>query len=121
MIPFQCNVTGFFSQYFISPTHTPRCACNGHAARCGADIDSVCQCVHNTMGPQCERCLPFFNDKPWSRGLTSNAFPCKECDCNGHASSCHYDPTVDPFPDSRDLEGGGVCDDCQDNTGMVPC
>lgn len=94
-----------------------RCACNGHAGRCGSDIDSVCDCLHNTEGPNCERCLPFYNDKPWRYGATNNAYPCKPCSCNNHATSCHYDVTVDPFPNSYEVGGGGVCDNCQDNTG----
>ncbi len=45
-------------------------------------------------------------------------YPCKLCDCNNHASSCHYNASIDPFPESYDLGGGGVCDDCHDNTGL---
>ena len=101
----------------VASTHAHRCACNGHAGRCGSDIDSVCDCLHNTEGDNCERCLPFYNDKPWRYGATNNAFPCKPCNCNNHATRCHYNGSVDPFPDSYEVGGGGVCDDCQDNTG----
>lgn len=94
-----------------------RCACNGHSSRCGNRIDSVCECAHNTEGDTCDRCLPLYNDKPWRYGETSNAYPCKVCDCNGHADSCHYDDSVDPFPGSYDQGGGGVCENCQRNTG----
>ena len=97
--------------------YTLRCACNGHAGRCGTDINSVCVCLHNTEGDNCERCLPFYNDKPWRYGATNNAFPCKPCNCNNHATRCHYNASVDPFPNSYEVGGGGVCDDCQDNTG----
>ena len=40
------------------------------------------------------------------------------CDCNGHADSCHYNASLDSFPDSYDQGGGGVCDNCQSNTGQ---
>lgn len=110
-----------------------RCACNGHAARCSDD--AICECTHNTKGDrvskcniiffifstQCDECLDLFNDKPWKEGTTGFANPCKICNCNNHASSCIYNGTLDPFPDSRDLGGGGVCSNCQDNTGTYHC
>ena len=34
-----------------------------------------------------------------------------ECQCNGHASSCHYDSD----------KGEGVCDDCADGTTGSQC
>lgn len=49
-----------------------RCKCNGHADRCFTYQDQdfeekyKCDCKHNTDGVDCEKCLPFFNDKPWS-------------------------------------------------------
>ena len=104
-----------------NPLFYRRCACNGHSSRCGTSIDSVCQCVHNTEGDNCERCAPLYNDKPWRYGTTSNGFPCKLCDCNSHATSCHYNASTDPFPDSYDIGGGGVCENCQDNTGIKTC
>ena len=39
-----------------------RCACNGHASAC---FDNRCLCEHNTMGPSCEQCRPFYQDQPW--------------------------------------------------------
>ena len=80
----------------------------------------MCECTHNTTGDTCDRCLPLYNDKPWRYGETNNAYPCKMCDCNGHAESCHYNASVDPFPNSYDQGGGGVCDNCQSNTGGLP-
>ena len=100
------------------PSLSLRCACNGHSSRCGNSIDSVCECVHNTDGGTCGRCLPLYNDKLWRYGETSNAYPCKICDCSGHADSCHYDASLDPFPNSYDQGGGGVCENCQSNTGI---
>lgn len=31
-----------------------------------------CQCLHNTMGDNCEKCLPLFNQKPWQVGGIQN-------------------------------------------------
>uniref|UniRef100_A0A182J2J1 Uncharacterized protein n=1 Tax=Anopheles atroparvus TaxID=41427 RepID=A0A182J2J1_ANOAO len=56
-----------------------RCKCNGHASRCvkGADGKLECDCKHNTAGRDCERCKPFFFDRPWGRGTMRDANECK--------------------------------------------
>ncbi|XP_019863641.1 PREDICTED: usherin-like, partial [Amphimedon queenslandica] len=92
------------------------CACYGHASRCSNDLQSICECVHNTQGDRCNECLPLYNNKPWRRGISTQANPCIICNCNNHADSCVYNATLDPFPDSFDSGGGGVCTNCQDNT-----
>ncbi|VEN35191.1 unnamed protein product [Callosobruchus maculatus] len=60
-----------------------RCKCNGHATEC---IDSVavdgskrkiCKCEHYTAGPDCNECLPFYNDAPWGRANATHAHQCK--------------------------------------------
>lgn len=88
------------SEIFISGR---ACTCNGHATRCDG---SSCVCQHNTMGPNCEQCLPLFNNRTWLAGTESSANECQKCECNGHSESCEY----------QDTTGMGVCINCTHNT-----
>ncbi|XP_030630773.1 LOW QUALITY PROTEIN: usherin [Chanos chanos] len=100
-------------------TISGRCECHGHASRCDTSVNPYrCACVpeSHTHGDNCERCAPLFNDKPFRPGNQVQAYNCRLCQCHGHASSCHYDVTVDPAPDEHFRGGGGVCDDCKHNT-----
>ena len=55
-----------------------RCKCNGNASRGVREKDGklVCDCKHNTEGPECDRCKPFHYDRPWQR---ANAREANEC------------------------------------------
>ena len=54
-----------------------RCKCNGHASRCIMKKGRlVCDCKHNTDGPNCERCKAFHHDREWKRGTKTNANAC---------------------------------------------
>ncbi|NP_001164710.1 netrin 4 precursor [Saccoglossus kowalevskii] len=108
------------------------CFCNGHASECvplsveSSDnqppnkVHGKCVCQHNTDGDDCEQCLPLFNDAPWrpANGLTGEPNQCKQCECNGHADSCHFDSKL---WDSTNYVTGGVCDSCKHHTTGTNC
>ncbi|KAF4018705.1 hypothetical protein G4228_009892 [Cervus hanglu yarkandensis] len=79
----------------------------------GAKVHEVCVCQHNTAGPNCERCAPFYNNRPWRPAEDQDPHECQRCDCNGHSETCHFDPAV--FAASQGAHGG-VCDSCRDHT-----
>ncbi|XP_052594037.1 laminin subunit beta-3 isoform X2 [Peromyscus californicus insignis] len=106
------------------------CFCHGHANRCApspggptgpttaVQVQDVCICQHNTAGPNCERCAPFYNNRPWRPAEGQDAHECQRCECNGHSETCHFDPAV--FAASQGTHGG-VCDNCRDHTEGKNC
>uniref|UniRef100_A0A671S676 Netrin-4-like n=1 Tax=Sinocyclocheilus anshuiensis TaxID=1608454 RepID=A0A671S676_9TELE len=104
------------------------CLCHGHAEHClpenvgqdmnhssGAQVSGKCVCTHHTAGEHCERCAPLYNDQPWraANGSSGESNPCQNCECHGHAESCHFSQRVWL---STGGSSGGVCDNCQHNT-----
>nr|CAB3263373.1 laminin subunit beta-1 [Phallusia mammillata] len=102
------------------------CFCYGHADECtpidgtvaNPDVSSVmvhgrCQCQHNTVGLNCEQCLPFYQDQPWRPAEAGMPHECKPCNCNNHATECHFDAAV---YEATGGVSGGVCENCQHNT-----
>ena len=55
-----------------------QCFCNGHASNCsGSPTEGFeCDCEHNTAGPDCGECLPFYQDRPWSPATVDNPATC---------------------------------------------
>ena len=55
----------------------------------------------------------------------SFSFICTACQCFGHSNECIYDEEVDRLGLSIDVngnyEGGGVCQNCRDNTQGTNC
>ncbi|CAL8302627.1 unnamed protein product [Merluccius merluccius] len=111
-----------------------RCKCNGHASKCVRERDRdgdrdrdrdgggggglVCECKHNTAGPECDRCKPFHYDRPWQRATAREANECVACHCNLHARRCRFNMEL------YKLSGrvsGGVCLNCRHNTAGRHC
>ncbi|XP_032594227.1 netrin-A isoform X2 [Drosophila grimshawi] len=92
-----------------------RCKCNGHASKCSLDSRGQlsCECRHNTAGRDCERCKPFYFDRPWGRATARDANECKVCNCNNHARQCRFN--MDIFRLSEGVSGG-VCQNCRHST-----
>ncbi|XP_044266539.1 laminin subunit alpha-1 isoform X2 [Tribolium madens] len=84
-----------------------------------------CECAHHTCGPNCDRCCPMYNQRQWGPGSSRDARQCLPCNCHGHATSCHYDESVDKAGLSMDIngnyQGGGVCDNCTAHTTGINC
>nr|AAF08983.1 laminin 12 gamma 3 chain [Mus musculus] len=95
-----------------------RCKCNGHASECepNAAGQLACRCQHNTTGVDCERCLPFFQDRPWARGTAEDANECLPCNCSGHSEECTFDREL-----YRSTGHGGHCQRCRDHTTGPHC
>uniref|UniRef100_A0A8C3R6C4 Laminin subunit gamma 3 n=1 Tax=Cyanoderma ruficeps TaxID=181631 RepID=A0A8C3R6C4_9PASS len=95
-----------------------RCKCNGHASECAPDEAGqlVCVCQHHTAGTDCERCLPFYQDRPWARGTAEAAHECLPCNCSGRSEECFYDREL-----FRRSGHGGHCRNCRDNTAGPHC
>ncbi|NXD66375.1 LAMB3 protein, partial [Eolophus roseicapillus] len=108
------------------------CFCHGHADLCAPagdphttpparrgnvlslqQVHGHCVCQHNTDGPNCDRCAALYNDQPWAPAEDNDPHECQRCNCNGHSTSCHFDPELYRASGGA---SGGVCDNCQHNT-----
>ncbi|XP_049329976.1 netrin-3-like [Astyanax mexicanus] len=114
---------GVMSSYYYAVSDFQvggRCKCNGHASRCIREKDgkTVCDCKHNTEGPECDRCKPFHYDRPWQRANAREANECMPCRCNLHARRCRFNMELFKLSGRR---SGGVCMNCRHNTAGRHC
>ncbi|KAM7392591.1 hypothetical protein PAMA_007618 [Pampus argenteus] len=95
-----------------------RCKCNGHASECveGERGGLVCACQHHTAGDDCQKCHPFYQDRPWARATGDSANECLKCNCSGRSDECVFD--VEQY---RSTGSGGRCVNCRDNTDGPHC
>uniref|UniRef100_A0A3B3X3W9 Laminin, gamma 3 n=1 Tax=Poecilia mexicana TaxID=48701 RepID=A0A3B3X3W9_9TELE len=95
-----------------------RCKCNGHASECveGEQGGLVCACQHHTVGTDCQRCHPFYQDRPWARATGDSANECLKCNCSGRSDECVFD-----MEQYRSTGSGGRCVSCRDNTNGPHC
>ncbi|KAJ8339181.1 hypothetical protein SKAU_G00359670 [Synaphobranchus kaupii] len=95
-----------------------RCKCNGHASECltGDDGQLVCACQHHTDGADCQKCQPFYQDRPWARATADSANECRSCNCSGRTDECVFDAEL-----FRSTGSGGRCVNCGDNTDGPHC
>ncbi|MBN3303592.1 LAMC3 protein, partial [Amia calva] len=95
-----------------------RCKCNGHASECVSDEMGrlVCDCQHNTWGPDCEKCQPFYHDRPWARATADSANECLRCNCSRRSEECFFDAEL-----YRSTGHGGYCENCRDGTAGPHC
>ncbi|XP_056158189.1 basement membrane-specific heparan sulfate proteoglycan core protein [Lampris incognitus] len=80
-----------------------RCDCNGYASSCDPETGACLQCLHNTAGPRCERCLPGFYGNP----VTGSAQACQPCPCPGTSSTNQFSQSC-----YLDSDGQPTCNSC---------
>ncbi|XP_053675074.1 multiple epidermal growth factor-like domains protein 8 [Anopheles nili] len=70
---------------YVGANCSIQCQCNGHSNCAGPDrLDLCLKCHNNTMGLQCDKCLPFFVGDPRNSGA---CVPCSQ-HCNGQTDLC---------------------------------
>lgn len=70
---------------YVGSNCSIQCQCNGHSHCKGPDQLDVClDCIHNTVGAQCEMCKPLFVGDPRNNG---ECISCLDY-CHGHTDIC---------------------------------
>ncbi|KAJ8360629.1 hypothetical protein SKAU_G00171540 [Synaphobranchus kaupii] len=97
------------------------CSCNGYASTCDPDSGDCLQCLHNTGGPNCERCIPGFYGDPRTGGSSA----CQPCPCPGispnnqYSRQCYLDSDNQPTCDS--CPPGFTGRRCERKTTLIKC
>lgn len=70
---------------YVGANCSIQCQCNGHSDCRGPDkLDDCIECKNNTIGAQCDKCMPLFVGDPRNNG---ECVPCIDY-CNGHTDIC---------------------------------
>ncbi|XP_010130530.1 PREDICTED: netrin-G1-like, partial [Buceros rhinoceros silvestris] len=101
-----------------------RCKCNLHATGCKEENKRLlCECEHNTTGPDCGKCKKNYQGRPWSpgsylpipKGTANICIPSissiGNCECFGHSNRCSY----------IELLNTVICVSCKHNTRGQHC
>ncbi|XP_042321353.1 netrin-G1 isoform X2 [Sceloporus undulatus] len=101
-----------------------RCKCNLHATGCREENKKLlCECEHNTTGPDCGKCKKNYQGRPWSagsylpipKGTANICMPSissiGNCECFGHSNRCSYIDVLSTF----------ICVSCKHNTRGQHC
>ncbi|XP_058122412.1 laminin subunit alpha-1 [Anopheles ziemanni] len=103
---------GYVRIFETSVTHErigrciPCSMCHGHAASCDLETGACGTCLHNTVGTNCERCLPGFYGNA-TTGLQSD---CKRCACPLEDPENNFSPNCQSKSGAEDDEY--VCTQC---------
>ncbi|XP_049530280.1 laminin subunit alpha-1 [Anopheles darlingi] len=103
---------GYVRIYETSVTHeriascVPCSMCNGHAASCDLETGACGTCLHQTVGTNCERCLPGY----YGNATIGREDDCKRCACPLVADGNNFSPNCQSKGDERPDEY--VCTQC---------
>ncbi|KAK3888300.1 hypothetical protein Pcinc_007633, partial [Petrolisthes cinctipes] len=78
------------------------CDCNGHVDTCDPFTGACGECLHNTMGEHCERCVAGYFGDPTSGDPNA----CQPCECPLPLGSNHFTPRCVP---DYDIGGSYRC------------
>uniref|UniRef100_A0A182NLL5 Laminin subunit alpha-1 n=1 Tax=Anopheles dirus TaxID=7168 RepID=A0A182NLL5_9DIPT len=107
---------GYVRIYETSVTHErvgrciPCSMCNGHAASCDLETGECGSCLHNTVGTNCERCLPGY----YGNATIGRMDDCRRCACPLEVASNNFSPNCQSRGGSSGDSTEYVCTQCPD-------